>query len=264
MSLHYNIITASSLFTKLFELHNNLTPSHSYSDYPCWCRCQRKKGDLLSFAFSDDCRPEKVQLMEELARYQRCWLCLPSTAAWFTTLNRSRCSFRSLDVELFICVIWTPIPIFFWRFWVNLGWFCRVISNQTKLGDPSLSLPKILYHTATPGISRKGPFMIDRGVRGTRENWPRVLPPLLPLLPCLTDWAVMHMSLSCGNFAQSSIAGLQHIQTNQTRIESKYWKQLRYCPSTNYQRLNTDQGKPYASILPWQPWRTPRQRERQG
>ena len=154
-------------------------------------------------------------------------------------------------------------PIF-WRFWVDLGWFCRVISNQTKLGDPSLSLPKILYHTATPGILRKGPFMIDRGVRGTRENWPRVLPPLLPLLPCLTDWAVMHMSLSCGNFAQSSIAGLQHIQRNQTRIESKYWKQLRYCPSTNYQRLNTDQGKPYASILPWQPWRTPRHRERQG
>ena len=58
MPLHYNIIIeAYSLFTKLFkQQHNNLSPPTPIliilSD-----RCQeRKKGDLLCFAFSDDGR----------------------------------------------------------------------------------------------------------------------------------------------------------------------------------------------------------------
>ena len=83
LQYHYDLFSFSPNYLSILIY----LPPTPYSDYPCWCRCRRKNGDLLSFAFSDDCWPQKVQLMEELARYQGSWLCLPSTAAGFTTFN---------------------------------------------------------------------------------------------------------------------------------------------------------------------------------
>ena len=51
LQYHYSL-EASSLFTKLFkQQQNNLSPSHSCSDYPFWSMLVEKKGWFIGFCF---------------------------------------------------------------------------------------------------------------------------------------------------------------------------------------------------------------------